>query len=72
MDNVKLGRVPSIEKVQLLAQYLGVTVSELLGETASGQVPPLELTSEELRAVQAYRQAAPALQAAVRRVLGID
>ncbi len=32
MDNVKRGRVPSIDSVQLLAQYLGVTVSELLGE----------------------------------------
>ena len=25
--------MPSVEKVQMLAQYLGVTVSELLGET---------------------------------------
>lgn len=29
------GIVPSVEKVQLLAQYLGVTVSQLLGEDAS-------------------------------------
>lgn len=29
------GSIPSVEKVQLLAQYLGVTVSELLGEDAS-------------------------------------
>lgn len=29
------GQVPSVEKVQLLAQYLGVTVSELLGEDVS-------------------------------------
>ena len=29
------GTVPSVERVQLLAQYLGVTVSELLGEDAS-------------------------------------
>ncbi|WP_191397897.1 helix-turn-helix domain-containing protein [Flavonifractor sp. An306] len=29
------GQVPSVEKVQLLAQYLGVTVSQLLGEDAS-------------------------------------
>ena len=35
MDNIKKGSIPSIEKVQLLAQYLGVTVSELLGEDAS-------------------------------------
>ena len=27
------GRTPSIERVQLLAQYLGCTVSDLLGET---------------------------------------
>lgn len=27
------GSVPSVERVQLLAQYLGVTTSELLGET---------------------------------------
>lgn len=32
------GSVPSVERVQLLAQYLGVTVSELLGEpTPEGQ-----------------------------------
>lgn len=29
------GTVPSVERAQLLAQYLGVTVSELLGEDAS-------------------------------------
>lgn len=27
------GTIPSVERVQLLAQYLGVTTSELLGET---------------------------------------
>lgn len=32
MDNVKRGRVPSVDSVQLLARYLGVTTSELLGE----------------------------------------
>ena len=30
------GSVPSVEKVQLLAHYLGCTVSELLGETSPG------------------------------------
>lgn len=28
----KRGSIPSVERVQLLAQYLGVTVSDLLGE----------------------------------------
>jgi len=31
----KRGTVPSVERVQLLAQYLGCTVSDLLGETPS-------------------------------------
>ena len=38
------GSIPSVEKVQLLAQYLGITVSELLGEdtseTAQGPTQP--------------------------------
>lgn len=33
------GSIPSVAKVQLLAQYLGVTTSELLGETPPGGVP---------------------------------
>ena len=35
------GRIPSIERVQLLAQYLGVTTSDLLGE-AQKSSPPSE------------------------------
>ena len=35
MDNIKKGSIPSVAKVQMLAEYLGVTVSELLGETIS-------------------------------------
>lgn len=37
IENVKRGSVPSVEKVQLLARHLGVTTSELLGETLPGQ-----------------------------------
>jgi len=33
VNNVEAGSIPSVEKVQLLAQYLGVTTSQLLGET---------------------------------------
>lgn len=33
------GIMPSIEKVQLLAQYLGCTVSDLLGEKAISSPP---------------------------------
>ena len=58
------GQVPSVEKVQLLAQYLGVTVSQLLGEDASeisqGQPQPYlvyrynHLTPENQKEVLAF------------------
>lgn len=32
ISDINRGQTPSVAKVQLLAQYLGVTVSELLGE----------------------------------------
>ena len=32
LGNIEAGSIPSVEKVQLLAQYLGVSTSELLGE----------------------------------------
>ena len=32
INNVEKGSAPSVEKVQMLAAYLGVTTSELLGE----------------------------------------
>ena len=40
------GSIPSVERVQLLAQYLGVSTSELLGETTSffaGEPPQPDL-----------------------------
>lgn len=44
------GSVPSVEKVQLLAQYLGCTVSDLLGETNGEATPALDpLTAEAAR-----------------------
>ncbi len=36
MNNVASGSAPSVEKVQLLATYLGVTTSDLLGEKQNG------------------------------------
>lgn len=32
LSDINRGRVPSVSSVQILAQYLGVTTSELLGE----------------------------------------
>ena len=43
------GRIPSIERVQLLAQYRGVTTSDLLGEAQKSSPP-----SEEDRLLAGY------------------
>lgn len=41
--------VPSVTRVQLLAQYLGCTVSDLLGEGPSQQLPADTVTNEFAR-----------------------
>lgn len=33
LSDINRGQIPSVAKVQMLADYLGVTTSELLGET---------------------------------------
>ena len=57
------GRIPSIERVQLLAQYLGVTTSDLLGEAQKSsppseedRLPPIwySLSEEQKRATVDY------------------
>lgn len=90
VDNVKRGSEPSVGKVQKLAEYFGVTTSQLLGEVyikhsagkvlmeggADGPKPasPEEdgLSVEEIRLLQKFRAADPALQEVVRRVLAVD
>jgi len=49
LPNVKKGQTPSVAKVQLLAQYLGVTTSDLLGEAQKSSPP-----SEEDRLLAGY------------------
>lgn len=39
---IKRGTIPSVERVQLLAQYLGCTVSDLLGEAPAPPDPVQE------------------------------
>lgn len=67
LENVKRGSEPSVGKVQLLAQYLGVTVSDLLGEELAPQMHDSavkirlddvqRLTVAEVEMVLAYRHA---------------
>lgn len=44
LENIKRGSIPSVEKVWQLAQYLDVTVSELLGEIAEASPDELAET----------------------------
>lgn len=56
----RYGTAPSIEKVAQMADYLGITVGELLGEELP-RGPNLQLvadlTTEELDLIDAYRAA---------------
>lgn len=46
------GSVPSVERVQFLAQYLGVTVSDLLGESTPGGQARAAPTESLVQSVQ--------------------
>lgn len=71
VTDIKRGQTPSVEKVEMLAHYLDVTVSELLGEAPNPRTfADLDTIPPEVAA--AYAAAAPELQAAVRRVLGVE
>lgn len=50
------GSVPSVEKVQLLAQYLGCTVSDLLGEDPTPPDPVREEFARLLDGMTAEQQ----------------
>lgn len=62
---------PRIESLGKMADYFGVTISELLGESASPVPDSGTLSPADRRLLDAYHQAAPELQAAVRRILEI-
>lgn len=69
MDNLKKGSIPSVLKVQLLADYLGVTTSELLGETKKPTVQDDGLTEAEQALMDLFRQLTPDLQDLVIRMV---
>lgn len=55
LTDIKRGQTPSVAKVQTLAQYLGCTVSDLLGERA---VPESGTVSvDDAKLLRAYHQA---------------
>lgn len=66
ISDIKRGQTPSVAKVQIFANYLGVTISELVGEVPMGTYSRLvvsadegELSSAELELLSAYRVASP-------------
>lgn len=68
IPNIKKGQTPSVAKVQLLAQYLGVTTSDLLGETRS--VPDSDtLGAADVQVLAAYHAAPAEIRAIVDAAL---
>lgn len=70
ISDINRGQIPSVAKVQLLAQYLGVTTSELLGEEI--KPTPMDgdgLSEEQLEVIRRFEAAPPALRAAALAVL---
>ena len=63
------GVLPSIEKMRLLAEYLGVTTSELLGETKRPTVQDDGLTEAEQALMDQFRQLTPEQQDMVIRMV---
>ena len=70
MDNIKKGSIPSVAKVQSLAQYLGVTTSQLLGEIEKSEtLAGLGLSEGEAMLIQLFRQLSQEDRDAVLRVV---
>ena len=63
------GSLPSIEKVHLLADYLGVTTSDLLGETKKPTVQDDGLSEAEQALMDQFRQLTPEQQDMVIRMV---
>lgn len=69
MDNLKKGSIPSVLKVQLLADYLGTTTSELLGETKKPTFQDDGLMEAEQALMDLFRQLTPDQQDMVIRMM---
>ena len=69
INDIERGRTPSVAKVQMLADYLGVTTSELLGETKKPTVQDDGLTEAEQALMDQFRQLTPEQQDMVIRMV---
>lgn len=55
LTDIKRGKTPSVAKAQMLAQYLGCTVSDLLGERAWSESDTV--SADDAKLLRAYHQA---------------
>ncbi|WP_297200563.1 helix-turn-helix domain-containing protein [uncultured Flavonifractor sp.] len=63
------GSIPSVAKVQMLAEYLGVTTSELLGEKKEPTAQDDGLSDGERTLMTLFRQLTPDQQEMVIRMV---
>ena len=64
MGNLKKGIIPSVAKIQALAEYLGVTTSELLGEPEPPKIQA-EIDAKSIEALKLFESLPPDKQPSV-------
>ena len=69
INDIERGRVPSVAKVQMLAEYLGVTTSDLLGEKKEPTAQDDGLSEGERALMTLFRQLTPDQQEMVLRMV---
>ncbi len=69
INNLERGQTPSVAKVQMLADYLGVTTSALLGEKTKPTVQDDGLSDGEQALMNLFRQLTPDQQDMVIRIV---
>ena len=69
VSDINRGQTPSVAKVQLLANYLGITTSELLGEKMEPTVGDDGLSDGEQALLNLFRQLTPEQQDMVIRMV---
>lgn len=69
ISDINRGQTPSVSKVQMLAEYLGVTTSDLLGEKKEPTAQDDGLSEGELALITLFRQLTPDQQEMVIRMV---
>lgn len=62
---------PRIDKIEMMANYFGVSKAALVEDSEKQKSTIIALTMEEKEIIKAYRQASPDTKIAVKAVLGV-